>query len=133
MAPGLWLGGVPGLQVPVDGFGVSGPAGESCPRCGDIGLAEPDAANVVFVIWSSRSRASAKSRPARPRSSRPGKPDQLAGTVALQRSDHVRVIPRLDAAGQRAHLPGYDVFQVHDRGDSRTPRLHARSRIYGLN
>jgi hypothetical protein len=35
-----------------------------------------------------------------------GTPDQLAGTVALQASGHVRVVPRLDAAGQRAHLPG---------------------------
>jgi hypothetical protein len=38
----VWLGGVPGLQLPVDGFGVPEPAGESCPQCGDIGLAEPD-------------------------------------------------------------------------------------------
>ena len=40
---GLWLGGVPGPQLPVGGFGVPGPAGEPFPQRGDIGPGKPDA------------------------------------------------------------------------------------------
>ena len=39
--PGLWLGGVPGPQLPTAGSGAPGPAGEPFPQRGDIGPAEP--------------------------------------------------------------------------------------------
>ena len=68
--PGLWFGGVPGLQLPAGGFGVPGPVGESFPQCGDVGPDEPYVGNLVSFIWSSRSPASAKSWPVRPGSSR---------------------------------------------------------------
>ena len=40
--PWLWLGGVPGLQLPTGSSGVPGPAGEPFPQRGDIGPGEPD-------------------------------------------------------------------------------------------
>ena len=97
--PGPVLGWVAGLGFLAGGPRVAGPGSEPFPQRGDLVLAEPYLSEHPVVHLVQRYPGIGEILAGQTRIQPPGKADQLGRAVAFQHGGHVRVVPRLDAAG----------------------------------